>query len=100
MSLPIDTPEDEGARDGPPPQVPGFRDRDDSLPGVLISHAHLVIAVWRGMSDQRLASWVAEPFPSRDRQKLGKGKAPLANDNGCPDVEEFRKSLETACPRP
>ena len=41
VGLPLDAPDDEGIRDGLLPAVPGFRERDESLLGVLISHPHL-----------------------------------------------------------
>lgn len=40
VGLPLDAPDDEGMRDGLLPTVPGFREPDDGLLGVLISHAH------------------------------------------------------------
>ena len=39
--LPLDAPDDEEMRSGLLPAVPGFRERDESLLGVLISHPHL-----------------------------------------------------------
>ena len=41
VGLPLDAPDDEEMRDGLLPAVPGFRERDESLLGVLISHPHL-----------------------------------------------------------
>ena len=41
VGLPLDAPDDEGARAHLLPAVPGFRARDDSLLGVVISHPHL-----------------------------------------------------------
>lgn len=41
VGLPLDAPDDEGIRDDLLPVVPGFREHDDSLLGVLISHPHL-----------------------------------------------------------
>ena len=38
--LPLDAPDDEDAHERLLPAVPGFRERDDSLPGMLISHPH------------------------------------------------------------
>ena len=40
VGLPLDAPDDEDARESLLPAVPGFRERDDSLLGVLISHPH------------------------------------------------------------
>ena len=41
VGLPLDAPDDEGARKALLPAVSGFREQDDSLLGVVISHAHL-----------------------------------------------------------
>ena len=41
VGLPLDAPDDEEAREALLPQVPGFRERADSLLGVVISHSHL-----------------------------------------------------------
>lgn len=41
VGLPLDAPVDEGERDALLPAVPGFRERDDSLLGVVISHPHI-----------------------------------------------------------
>ncbi len=41
VGLPLDAPDDEGAREALLPAVPGFRDRDDSLLGIVISHPHM-----------------------------------------------------------
>ena len=40
VGLPLDAPDDEDAHERLLPEVPGFRERDDSLLGVLISHPH------------------------------------------------------------
>ena len=40
VGLPLDAPDEEGARADLLPAVPGFRSRDDSLLGVVISHPH------------------------------------------------------------
>ena len=40
VGLPLDAPDDEDAHASLLPAVPGFRERDDSLLGVLISHPH------------------------------------------------------------
>ena len=40
VGLPLDAPDDEDAHESLLPTVPGFRERDDSLLGVLISHPH------------------------------------------------------------
>ena len=40
VGLPLDAPDDEGTHASLLPAVPGFRERDDSLLGVLISHPH------------------------------------------------------------
>lgn len=40
VGLPLDAPDDEGAHARLLPAVPGFRERDDSLPGVPLSHPH------------------------------------------------------------
>ena len=40
VGLPLDAPKDEDSHEGLLPPVPGFRERDDSLLGVLISHPH------------------------------------------------------------
>ena len=40
VGLPLDAPDDVDARESLLPAVPGFRERDDSLLGVLISHPH------------------------------------------------------------
>ena len=40
VGLPLDAPDDEDAHESLLPAVPGFRERDDSLLGVLISHPH------------------------------------------------------------
>ena len=41
VGLPLDAPDDEGTREALLPAVPGFRQPDDSLLGVLISHPHI-----------------------------------------------------------
>ena len=41
VGLPLDAPDDEAAREGLLPAVPGFRERDDSLLGVVVSHPHM-----------------------------------------------------------
>lgn len=41
VGLPLDSPHDEGAREHLLPAIPGFRERDDSLLGLLISHPHM-----------------------------------------------------------
>lgn len=41
VGLPLDAPDDEGEREALLPAVPGFRDRDESLLGVVISHPHI-----------------------------------------------------------
>ena len=41
VGLPLDAPDDEGAREALLPAVPGFREQDDSLVGVVISHPHI-----------------------------------------------------------
>ena len=41
VGLPLDAPDGEGAREGLLPVVPGFRERDDSLLGILVSHPHM-----------------------------------------------------------
>ncbi len=41
VGLPLDAPDDESARERLPPAVPGFREPDDSLLGVLVSHPHM-----------------------------------------------------------
>ena len=41
VGLPLDAPDDEKMRDGLLLAVPGFRERDESLLGVLVSHPHL-----------------------------------------------------------
>lgn len=40
VGLPLGAPDDEGAKTNLLPAVPGFRSRDDSLLGVVISHPH------------------------------------------------------------
>ena len=40
-ACPLDAPDDEEAREALLPRIPGFRDRNDSLLGVVISHSHL-----------------------------------------------------------
>ena len=41
VGLPLDAPDDEDAQEALLPAVPGFREPDDSLLGVVISHPHL-----------------------------------------------------------
>ena len=41
VGLPLDAPDGEGAREGLLPAVPGFRERDDGLLGILVSHPHM-----------------------------------------------------------
>ena len=41
VGLPLDAPEGEDVREGLLPAVPGFRERDDSLLGILVSHPHM-----------------------------------------------------------
>ena len=41
VGLPLDAPDDEAAREGLLPAVPGFRERDDRLLGVVVSHPHM-----------------------------------------------------------
>ena len=41
VGLPLDAPDDTGAHEDLLPQVPGFREPDASLLGVLISHPHM-----------------------------------------------------------
>ena len=41
LGLPLDAPDDEGEREALLPAVPGFRDHDESLLGVVISHPHI-----------------------------------------------------------
>ena len=41
VGLPLDAPHDEGTHESLLPAVPGFRERDDSLLGVLVSHPHI-----------------------------------------------------------
>ena len=40
VGLPLDAADDEDAHESLLPAVPGFRERDDGLLGVLISHPH------------------------------------------------------------
>ena len=40
VGLPLDAPDDEGTRESLLPAVSGFREHDDSLSGVLVSHPH------------------------------------------------------------
>ena len=41
VGLPLDAPDGEDVREGLLPAVPGFRERDDSLLGILVSHPHM-----------------------------------------------------------
>ena len=41
VGLPLDAPDDEGERKAMLPAVPGFRDHDESLLGIVISHSHV-----------------------------------------------------------
>ena len=41
VGLPLDAPDDAGVHETSLPQVPGFREPDASLLGVLISHPHM-----------------------------------------------------------
>ena len=41
VGLPLDAPDDESAREGLLPGVPGFRERDETLLGVVVSHPHM-----------------------------------------------------------
>ena len=41
VGLPLDAPDDTDAHESLLPRVPGFREPDESLLGVLISHPHL-----------------------------------------------------------
>ena len=41
VGLPLDAPDGEGAREGLLPAVPGFRERDDGLLGIMVSHPHM-----------------------------------------------------------
>ena len=41
VGLPLDAPDDEGEREGLLTAVPSFRELDDSLLGILVSHPHV-----------------------------------------------------------
>ena len=48
VGLPLDAPDEEGARADLLPAVPGFRSRDDSLLGVVIRIRTRTTTVWQG----------------------------------------------------